>query len=262
MNSIACVSLFKTGLLSSYRDRSMLITDLVIATGIPFFIQFAVWTFVYEGARADELPGYSLDEMYLYYICVLALGRFNNAYDLVMDVSEHVRQGQLESFFVKPLSYLSYHFYIFLGGASLYFIPLVVIAVYMGFTGTGWVGPLGFLGLSVLNLVLCFIVGFLMSLAAFWLTKSDMIISFQVVLSSVVGGTLLPLSYWPETIKPFMQYNPFRLFISGPAEFLLRPSMALGVELLLLFIVWFVLIYGACSIFYKLACVRYSSVGG
>ena len=254
--------LLKAGLLSCFRDRSMLITDLLIATGIPFFIQFAVWTFIYEGSASEELPGYSLKEMYLYYIAVMALGRLNNAYDLIMNVSNHVHQGQLECFFVKPVSYIQYSFFTFCGAALVYYVPLLMIVFWVGLTNGEWMGALGFIALSVMNLLLCFLVGFLMSLAAFWLTKSDMIISFQVVFSSVVGGALLPLSYWPDTIQPFMQYNPFRLLISGPAEFLLRPSMALAQELIGLLILWLVLMYAACHITFKLASARYSGAGG
>lgn len=95
MNSVAYFKLVQTGLLSVFRDRSMLITDLVIATGVPFFIQFAIWAFVYKESSPDTIAHYSLEETYLYYLAVLALNRLNNAYDLILRVSTHVHEGQL-----------------------------------------------------------------------------------------------------------------------------------------------------------------------
>jgi len=262
VNSAAYFKLVQTGLLSVYRDRSMLITDLIIATGVPFFIQFAIWRFVYEGASADTLPQYSLEETYLYYVAVLALNRLNNTYDLILRVSTHVHEGQLEGIFIKPISYFKYNFFVFLGESILYYVPILIIAMFVIFSGLAWSGVLGFIILSLVNLFFCFLLGFLMSLSTFWLTRPDMTLSFQVILASVIGGTLLPIAYWPAYLQPLMQYNPFRLIISGPAEFLLRPSSELLMELLCLYVVWFLIMLVACKITFKFASNRYSGAGG
>ena len=262
MNSAAYFKLVQTGLLSVYRDRSMLITDLVIATGVPFFIQFAIWRFVYDEAATSTLPQYSLQETYLYYVAVLALNRLNNAYDLILRVSTHVHEGQLEGIFIKPISYFKYNLFIFVGASILYYIPVLIIAAFAIIWRGEWAGVVGFITLSVINLFFCFLLGFLMSLSTFWLTRPDMTLSFQVVLASVIGGTLLPIAYWPTYLEPLMRYNPFRLIISGPAEFLLRPTSDLLIELLCLYIVWFLILLAACKITFKFASNRYSGAGG
>ncbi|MNF94534.1 hypothetical protein D3C84_772460 [compost metagenome] len=89
-----------------------------------------------------------------------------------------------------------------------------------------------------------------------------MILSFQVVLASVIGGTLLPIAYWPDYLEPLMRYNPFRLIISGPAEYLLRPSSELLIELSCLYVVWFFIMLIACKVIFKFASSRYSGAGG
>lgn len=240
----------------------MLITDLLIATCIPFFIQFAIWRFVYAGSASDTLPYYSLEETYLYYIAVLALNRLNNAYSIIVRVSTHVHEGQLEVFFVKPISYFKYNLLVFVGESVLYYIPVIMIALFVLGWSDQWSGVVGFLAFSVVNLLFCFVLGFLMSLSAFWLTRPDMTLGFQVVLASVIGGTLLPLAYWPSYLEPLMRYNPFRLIISGPAEFLLRPGRSLLIELLCLYGVWFSILMVACTITFKFASARYAGVGG
>jgi len=240
----------------------MLITDLVIATGVPFFIQFAVWRFVYDEAATDSLPQYSLAETYLYYVAVLALNRLNNAYDLILRVSSHVHEGQLEGILIKPISYFNYNLFIFIGASILYYIPVLLIGAFVIIWGGEWLGVLGFISLSIVNLFFCFLLGFLMSLSTFWLTRPDMILSFQVVLASVIGGTLLPIAYWPDYLEPLMRYNPFRLIISGPAEYLLRPSSELLIELSCLYVVWFFIMLIACKVIFKFASSRYSGAGG
>ncbi|MFU2326558.1 ABC-2 family transporter protein [Pseudomonas sp. NFX98] len=240
----------------------MLITDLVIATGVPFIIQFVIWRFVYGHAGTGGLLEYTLEETYLYYVAVLALNRLNNAYDLISRVSTNVHEGQLEGIFIKPIGYFKYNLFIFFGESALYYIPVLCIALFVVVSGGSWVGVSGFIVLSVANLLFCFLLGFLMSLSTFWLTRPDMILSFQVVLASVMGGTLLPIAYWPEYLQPLMKYNPFRLIISGPAEFLLRPSSVLLMELLCLYFVWFFIMLVACRNVFKVATNKYSGVGG
>jgi len=262
MNNGAYFKLVQTGLLSAYRDRSMLITDLVIATGVPFFIQFAIWAFVYQEASIDTLTHYSLEETYVYYLAVLALNRLNNSYDLILRVSTHVHEGQLEGIFIKPISYFNYNLFVFIGGSVLYYIPIFIISTFVIIWWGAWTGVLGFIALSVMNLYFCFVLGFLLSLSAFWLTRPDMALSFQVVLASVIGGTLLPIAYWPDYLEPLMRYNPFRLIISGPAEFLLRPSVDLLIELLCLYVVWFFALLVTCKITFRFASNRYSGAGG
>jgi ABC-2 type transport system permease protein len=262
MNTAAYLKLTQTGLLSAYRDRSMLITDLIIATGVPFFIQFAIWSFVYQDASADNLPQYTLEETYLYYIAVLALNRLNNTYDLIFRVSTHVHEGQLEGIFIKPISYLQYNFFIFLGESILYYIPILLIAMFVILSGSEWSGVIGFIMLSLANVFFCFLLGFLMSLSTFWLTRPDMTLNFQAIMANVIGGTLLPLSYWPDFLQPLMRYNPFRLIISGPAEFLLRPSSELLIELASLYCIWLLIMLAACKLTFKFAGNRYSGAGG
>lgn len=258
----AVCALVKTGVSSAYRDRSMLFTDLVIATGVPFLIQFVIWRFVYAGGNAESVALYTLEEMYLYYVAVLALNRLNNAYDLIVRVSGHVHEGQLEGIFIKPVSYFQYNLFLFLGGGILYYIPVLMIATYALLTGGSGVGALGFILFSIVNIFFCFLLGFLISLSTFWLTRPDMALSFQVVMASVMGGTLLPISYWPDYLKPLMQYNPFRLIISGPAEFLLRPSNELAIELLALYVGWFVVMLFLSRVVFRIASDKYSGAGG
>lgn len=262
MNYTAYFKLIQTGLLSAYRDRSMLITDLLIATGVPFFIQFAIWSFAYETNGADALPQYTLHETYLYYVAVLALNRLNNTYDLIFRVSTNVHEGQLEGILIKPISYLKYNFFIFAGESILYYIPILLIAIFVIFTEATWSGVTGFVVLSLINLPFCFLLGYLLSLATFWLTRPDLVLSLQAILASVIGGTLLPIAFWPDHLQPLMQYNPFRLIISGPAEYLLRPSMDLLAELLCLYVAWFFVMFISCNKIFKLASNRYVGAGG
>ncbi|NBA97158.1 hypothetical protein GUY40_19785 [Pseudomonas sp. R5(2019)] len=205
---------------------------------------------------------YSLNETYVYFVAVLSLNRLNNVYDLIVRVSDHVREGRLESFFVKPISYFGYNLSLFLGESLLYYVPVFTVAlVFSCLTGNIEAG-VGFVVLAIVSQFFCFLVGMIMAVVAFWVVRPDMVLSFQVVLFGVFGGTLMPLSFWPSSILPIMEYNPFRLMIGGPAEFLLRPSLELLITLGWMFVCWGVAFSVLFSIAFHQGSKRYAGAGG
>lgn len=253
------IRLIKTGLLSVYRDRSMLITDFFLATSIPFVIQAIIWTYVITPASRQHL---TLDQTYLYYACALSLNRLHNCYDLITKIAEHINLGQLECHLIKPIKYKTYNTYLFLGESLLYALPPIIIAIYIGYTTENYYTSAVFIALIIPNQYLCFHVGFFLASLVFFLKKPDFILTFHVVAFGVIGGTLLPPSYWPEHLAHVMTYNPFHALVGGPAELLLRPSAERAHELITLSFIWlFFFTALSTSTFNKLQ-RKYTGAGG
>lgn len=257
--TLAPIILIKTGMLSVYRDRSMLITDFFIATSIPFIIQAVLWTFVLSSTKEDQ---FTLSETYLYYACALSLNRLHNAYDLITRISRHINLGQLDCYYVKPLNYKHQNLFLFIGESSLYLVPPVIIAAYAAYTSGNIINSIVFVALLIPGQILCFQIGFLLAALTLVVKKPDFILSMHVLCFGVVGGTLLPPSYWPSYLQTVMTYNPFRVMIGGPAELLLKPSLALGMELIVLLFIWTALLSLLSTALFKSLQNQYNGAGG
>lgn len=203
-----------------------------------------------------------MSEIYLYYAAALALNRLNNAYDLIARISGHVSYGLIECFQVKPVSYMFYSAALFVGESLLYYFPPIMVAVVVVLFKGEMVGVVGFLCLLLLSQGLCFLLGYAMAGFVYWTVKPDALLSLNVVMFSVAGGTLLPVAFWPDWLQPAMRYNPFRLAIGGPAEFLVKPSINLALELLGLYVFWGVTLLMWIFFAAKVIRVKYGGAGG
>jgi ABC-2 type transport system permease protein len=77
------------------------------------------------------------------------------------------------------------------------------------------------LGLGVFGAMLYFLLLSTIELTAFW---ADNVWSLQVMLRftvQILGGVLLPLSWYPELVQSFLQYTPFPHLFYAPVQGLL-----------------------------------------
>lgn len=222
----------KTSLLSMMCDRAMFIADFFLATTIPYVIQFFIWTYVYDYREAQEIEGFGKVQLLLYFAYALALGRFNNGYDIAGQLSDDIQVGRLDVFLSKPLAFPLQRFFGFVGESIVYLIPMIFIAyVHYIFSGGGDDFRLGYwpaiLMVLLLSQILCFIMALLFGMMAFWVVKEDLLLASMVALSALLGGALLPAEFWPEELRGLMLYNPYRYLIGVPAELMVRPSISL-----------------------------------
>ena len=110
-----CRNLMFCGMRLLVVDRSMLFTDFILATSIPFLVQFLIWKQIYASSSDQSIQSFSLSALLFYYAFALILSRLHNGYDLIERLSEDVHEGGLEVFLIKPLSLLWQRFLIFAG---------------------------------------------------------------------------------------------------------------------------------------------------
>lgn len=185
---------------------------------LDFFLKLLAgsWTLVVPltlwGAVTRETGsalGYSFREMILYLLAVHGLYRLLLANDLPFLVAQEIREGKLNQFLSRPISYPLFSLVTHLGRQAAQLPVLVLPLAALAYAGGAWSAAslLGFLLASVLGLCLSFTLYFLLALTAFWLLESQaLFITLGTVLYFLAGG-LFPLDVvpggWLLTILPF-----------------------------------------------------------
>lgn len=224
----------RNGMLTVVNDRAMFFTDFVMGTLSPFIVQLILWSAIFSEER-DSVNNFEFNDIIYYYAFALILSRLNNGYDLIRILSEHIREGALEVWLTKPFSYLTQRLFTFLGESMLYAIPLLVIYMIkrasMDYEGSAVFTLLSALLTIILVIflsqLLCFLLSFSLSLLSFWVIEYNILLSFSILSSALLGGVLLPPSFWPEWLMPLMKYNPWHFIISAPAEYLTTYNQAI-----------------------------------
>jgi ABC-2 type transport system permease protein len=256
---------------SIWIDKGMVVTDLVLATLVPFLIQAIIWKYIYSQG-APSATDFSYQQMLFYYAYAILFGRFNNSYDLIMNHSYAIQEGTLELSTLKPMSMGQLELLKFVGGGAVYILPILLA---LGLNGIfslsqisgnfNWSFIPYYLGVGLqifLSQILCFYLGWTIAQLCFWFVRSDFLANLTATASAFLGGELLPPSLWPDFLKPLIQYNPFSLLVSRPAELLIHQRFDLLSETLALNVFYILFFICLSHLLFQSGMRRYHSVGG
>lgn len=266
--SINCLFFyFKTGIRIILTDRAMVITDFFLGTITPFIVQILLWTSIYSAGKS-LINGFTYQQTIFYYAFAISLGKFNNGYEIISQLSYQIKSGKLEAYIIKPMPYFLQKLALFLGESLIYIIPLfVVYSMYLINIGypdffNQLVNLPNIFIIILLSQILCFFMSFFLAIFSFWVIESNIISSFTLIATSLFGGLLLPPKFWPEWLIPIMQYNPFRYMIAAPAELVVNPNSKLFFEIIIASSLYIFLFTLGVLKLWKKGLQKYNGAGG
>jgi len=209
----------------AYRVNFMLeiLSGIVSALIIVF-----LWLAVYKSSGRPIIGGYSIREMITY----LLGGGLINTFILTTaenpETSQSIQEGTLSHLLIKPLNPYGIWFVRDMGTkAFLISIGLVGYAAVFFLFREYVVFPqdLAMFGLFILSLGLASLLQFLifeaLSLLAFWVENTYGIRFMMRVIMEVVGGAIIPLSFFPLFIQKIFLLFPFHYLIYLPMRIFL-----------------------------------------
>lgn len=212
MNPYRCV--FQMGIENALEYRANFLLSLVSAV-FPIVIQTFLWNFIYGNSDGASMTGYSYSQIIVYTLLAAIVSRLV-ATGFEYQVNADIRDGGLNKYLVRPVSYRKYQFFSFLGEKSPQFLlVLAVAAVLIAFSAAVLGLPfsaarmLVFLTSLVLALVLNFFIFYCVALLSFWLTDVNLLFGTVSVVLVVVSGGVFPMDIFGETIALLVDLLPF-----------------------------------------------------
>ena len=248
------------GLRTLLADRAMFITDFILAIMLPFVMQVLIWNAIYTDSSI-QIENFTHTQILFYYALVLVIVRLNNGYDVILHLSQQIQEGKLEMMIVKPLSYPLQRLAVFMGESILYLIPVATVLI-LFYEQISLLTLGKFFILLIIAYLMSFVFALLLATATFWIVEYSLLLSFQLVAYSLLGGLLLPPSMWPNFLLPLMQYNPFRYMIAAPAEFIVSGNSALFIEALLGSLIYLAIFLLLFLLSWKRGLKIYTGAGG
>jgi ABC-2 type transport system permease protein len=147
---------------------------------------------------------------------------------LHFEIEAEVRRGDVAYQIARPVSYVGAHVARGIGTLALR-APVLLVTAYVGgllFAGQpphpAVLARVIALGAAATVIVTTYHVAF--GLLAFWLGDIAPVYWIWQKLSFVLGGLLLPLTYYPAIVNRVAVFTPFPALLMGPASFILgRP---------------------------------------
>lgn len=213
---------FQKSLKAEITYRSAMIAGIV-GTLLSFLIQIFLWkALLGTGVRQDT----NFSEMLLYVVinsCMAELTRGNVA----SLIEASMIDGSVSMELLRPMSFKYYTLASMFGkniyGALTRTVPIVVVSVF-------FVSPASlpdfphavlFLLSALLGILLMLEVTYLVGLLAFWIQRCWFLWFYLNGFKTFFGGTLIPLWFYPESLKTASYFLPFRYMTFEPVSLFL-----------------------------------------
>ena len=234
-----------------------------------FSVHYFIWQAVFDGQEPGaKINGFTLPEM-VTYIAVGWVSRSMYFSDIDETIDEWVRSGQISMHLLRPVNFqlmlLSEAFGGSLFRASCFTLPLSIV-IFLCFPVAPPAGiAAGFLFFAGTLLAFAVLaeVNFLVGILSFYLKSIQGILRAKYYLLQLLSGLLLPLTFFPATVKEILEYLPFQAITFVPLQLYLGKVQG-GAALLVLGqqLLWVVVLFFLGAFFWKRAVAKLTLHGG
>ncbi|KXU34205.1 hypothetical protein AXK12_07865 [Cephaloticoccus capnophilus] len=229
---------------------------------------FILWSAAFSGNAT--IGGFDVRQTMTYFISLIVLQFFVAAANEDHQVSDEIRNGLINQFLLKPISYFAYRFTLYLAArlvsGFLVLIPLAaafpLLRDYIVMPTEPWryvaaVPALLLSGLIQFSIAYCF------GLLSFWFLEIQGFIMLSYAVETVLGGNLFPLDLMPAPIFKAAQYLPFYYQMYFPAAILTgRIGLESATSGLLIQSAWVCVLFLVSHFLWKRGLWLHTAVGG
>jgi len=176
---------------------------------------------------------------------------------LHFDIEADVRRGDVAYQIARPVSYLGAHVARGVGALAMR-APVLLVAACA--TGLVFAGPPAHPAEVARVVAIGIVATFVMSvwyaalgIVAFWLGDIAPVYWIWQKLTFVLGGLLLPLSFYPDIVIRIAKATPFPALLTGPASFVLARPVFGTLELLAWLLVWLIIASAVALLLFRRA---------
>lgn len=164
--------------------------------------------------------------------------------------------GDVNNFLLKPFSPFKWLFAKNLSEKAVIFITLLPIFLVIGFKYDFNLIQILFISISLgLSFILSFTLSFLAGLFCFWIDEFWAIQNLKYVVIQLLGGVVLPYSFFPKIASTALRLSPFPYLASWPVRIIQNQATFADIPIVL---IWIVILLSLTSIVQKKAVSKYS----
>jgi ABC-2 type transport system permease protein len=237
-------------------------------TLIQLFVARSLWETIFATQGVQEMQGYTLEMMSLYYL-IVPIGTRMLTGENIGFVAREIYDGTFTRYLLYPLSVFQYKTLTYLTYSLFYGIQLILlyslyhlIFIRSPFTSIDFQNLLMGVGLFFFASITFVMMAFCIELISLW---ADNIWTLRIMLQFLIsffGGGFIPLSFLPNWLFEILKWTPLPYLISLPTRTILGlTSLAEINHGLLLLSFWMILFMCIVKMIWKKGELEYTGVG-
>lgn len=233
-------SFVKAGIQNAMAYRVSFI-GFVIGESLYCFVMYFIWKAVFAASGDSSFMGFSMTDITVYVFLANLVG-FLTGTDSTDSIADEIHDGSIIMRMIKPVN-VDYSLLAFELGNKVMIITCVFMPVMIGLEIYRYV-ELGYVAFNIVNflifslsVVLSYLLSFYLNLIfgylAFYLLN---IWGFSILKGSIIkffSGALIPLSFFPETIRIVFEQLPFASMVYAPTMIYMGKYDALEIVFIL-----------------------------
>ncbi len=264
MNIRTYIAFFKL----SIKDYLAYFKDYLLSTFgriILYTLMIFVWNIVYVSSHITSIAGFSLVDINAYFVIGgAAFFLINSINDNIL--SDDIKTGSISRELIKPTHYPLMVFIQSLADNILVVPPVlivIILAIHLLGLSITLLEIVGFVATLIIGYFIINLIQFMIGSFAIYTTSAlgFSILSFNIM--SILGGAIMPLSFFPSYISNITSILPFQFFIYLPTSILLglTPPSAY-IHYITLGIIWLLGIAIVTYLFWGRVKKKLSTAGG
>lgn len=200
----------------AYRGVSVIFTVFFLINGL---LNFAIWAVAFQSA--PERLGGLFPALIVYFSLLIFLHQLIQSYTAGVIANEHIKQGELSAYLLKPFSYLRYMLILELPWRILQFLFSLPVAVICLFVFQRFFSlDARYVVLGMLTFPAAYLLSFFTQLFfaqfAFWFDDATGFLNLAELLTLLFSGAGIPIFLFPEILKQIGSWLPFQYAVYFP----------------------------------------------
>jgi len=228
-----------------------------------------IWGAIFE-AKGGGINNFDYASVVYYFLLVLVLDSLITPGDDEWQVATDIRDGQMNSFLVKPMNYLVYRVALFVSNRLLYTVVTlpVIILVFVVFQHylvwpSSWVTWI----LAIISVFLAaslqFLISYSVAMLAFWMLEISTVVFIIYSFEYFLSGHMFPLGFMPVAFQAVLRLLPFPYELYFPISIFMGQVHGAALwEGLLIQFCWVLIIAFGANTLWQRGLKRYQAVGG
>ena len=261
------LALLRAGLLESLQFRlSMLFT--LVGNLLYLLLVYFLWKAIFASADSDIVNGMTFNGTMIYLVFATALFNFMEIW-IVWGMGRDIQSGKIVVDLLKPMNYRTLMF--FNGSGEMVsnffttFLPTAIICfiVAKGEIPVG-INMLWFVISVIFSVLINYYINFCVGVICMHTESIWGINIMKEVIVGLLSGAVVPLAFFPETLRQISMFLPFQAIINSPMKMLLTRDASfetvaytLGLQLM-----WVVILFVVSELFFRVSLKKITVNGG
>ncbi len=261
------ITLTRAGMIEALQFRLSFVV-IVVGNLLYLTVIYFLWKAIYASAGTDVVNGMTFTDTLIYLVLATALFNFMEMYT-VWEMGRNIQSGKIVLDLIKPMEYRRYLFWSFTGSFVmqffLTFLPtfIVVAIVTKGAIRFSTNIPLFILSV-VMGIIINYSIDFIVGTICLYTESIWGINIMKQVIVLLLSGAVVPVAFFPETLKKVTYCLPFRAIYDAPLSILLSTGAISGdiIKTLITQLVWCVVMTGLSILFWNVSLRQITVNGG